>query len=260
MTSPARTLFERRDAVAIVTVNRPEVLNSLDTDTLDELAARVEECRREAVRCLVITGAGERAFVAGADIAAMAKMTGLDARVFSRRGQAVMRSLEELPIPVIAAVNGFALGGGLELAMACDFIFAADHAKFGQPEVNLGIIPGFGGTQRLARRVGVGAARQLIYSGEIIDAAEALRIGLVNRVVPRAELMTETVRVATELAAKAPVAIQQAKAAVNAGADMAIERGCQYETEAFAVTFASADSHEGLEAFLAKRKPAFSGR
>lgn len=259
MAADTCTLFERQDTVAFLTINRPQVLNALNAQTLEELAARVEQCR-DGVRCLVITGAGERAFVAGADIAAMAKMSSIEARAFAQRGQAVMRSLEDLPIPVIAAVNGFALGGGCELALACDFIFAADSAKFGQPEINLGIIPGFGGTQRLARRVGPGLARQLILSGATIDAAEALRIGLVNRVLPRAELMAEATRTATELATKAPIAIQQAKAAINAGADMALQDGCRYEAEAFGVTFGTADSHEGLEAFVAKRKPTFTGR
>ena len=260
MAADGCTLFERQDAVAILTVNRPQVLNALNPETVEALAGRVDQCRQENVRCLVVTGAGERAFVAGADIAAMLQMSGIEARAFARRGQAVLRSFEELPIPVIAAVNGFALGGGLELAMACDFILAADHAKFGQPEINLGIIPGFGGTQRLARRVSPGVARQMIYSGQLIDAAEALRIGLVNRVLPCAELMTETMRLAAELATKAPAAIQQAKAALNAGADMALEDGCRYEAEAFAVTFGTADHREGLEAFLAKRKPTFSGK
>ena len=255
----ACTRFERRDKVGVLTINRPQVLNALNPQTLDEIAEHLASCR-ENIRCLVITGAGDRAFVAGADIAAMSKMSGVEARHFARRGQSVMRSLEELPIPVLAAVNGFALGGGMELAMSCDFIFAADSAKFGQPEINLGIIPGFGGTQRLARRVGPGRARQLIYSGEMIDAAEAFRLGIVNRVLPRADLLDETLRVATDLAAKAPIAIQEAKAAINAGADMALEDGCRYEAEAFAVTFGTDDRREGMEAFLAKRKAAFTGR
>jgi enoyl-CoA hydratase len=254
------TLLERRDAVGLLTINRPQVLNALNARTLAEIAERVDACRADGARCLVITGAGDRAFVAGADIAEMSKMTGVEARDFARRGQVVMRSLEELPIPVIAAVNGFALGGGMELALACDFIVAADSAKFGQPEINLGIIPGFGGTQRLARRVGPGRARQLIYSGEMIDANEAYRLGVVNRVVPRSELLAEVLRVAADLATKAPIAIQEAKAAINAGADMALEDGCRYEAEAFAVTFGTDDRREGMAAFLAKRKAAFSGR
>jgi enoyl-CoA hydratase len=256
----ACTLFERREAVGILTLNRPEVLNALNPATLDGLAAHVGGCVGGGVRALIVTGAGDRAFVAGADIAAMAAMSSVEARAFARRGQAVMRSLEELPIPVIAAVNGFALGGGLELALACDFIFAAETAKFGQPEINLGIIPGFGGTQRLTRRVGPALAKQLVYSGDMIDAAEALRVGIVNRVLPRAELLVEAMRVARDLAAKAPVAVQQAKAAINAGADMALEDGCRYEAEAFAVTFGTDDRREGMEAFLGKRKPAFRGQ
>lgn len=256
----ACTLFDRQGAVGVLTINRPKVLNALNPETIEEIAAHVESCRREAVRCLVITGAGERAFVAGADIAVMAEMSGVQARGFARRGQAVMRSLEELPIPVIGAVNGFALGGGLELALACDFIYASENAKFGQPEVNLGIIPGFGGTQRLARRIGLGLARQLTYSGEMIDAAEALRVRLVNRVLPLPDLLGEVTRIANDLAAKAPIAIQEAKAAINAGADMALEDGCRYEAEAFAVTFGTEDRREGMTAFLAKRKASFSGR
>lgn len=256
----ACTTFERRDGVAVLTINRPKVLNALNPQTLAEIAGHVDTCRREAVRCLIVTGAGERAFVAGADIAVMAAMSGVEAREFARRGQAVMRSLEELPVPVIAAVNGFALGGGLELALACDFIYAAENAKFGQPEVNLGIIPGFGGTQRLARRIGLGLARQLTYSGDMIDAAEALRVGLANRVLPPGELMPEVTRVADDLAGKAPIAIQEAKAAINAGADMALEEGCRYEAEAFAVTFGTEDRREGMAAFLAKRKAGFTGR
>jgi enoyl-CoA hydratase len=260
MATDACTLFERREAVGILTINRPQLLNALNSPTLDEIAGHVAACANSGVRCLVVTGAGERAFVAGADIAAMATMSGVEARAFARRGQAVMRSLEELPMPVIAAVNGFALGGGLELALACDFIYAADSAKFGQPEINLGITPGFGGTQRLARRVGLGLARELTYAGSMIDAAEALRVGLANRVLPRADLLAEVTRVASDLAGKAPIALQEAKAAINAGADMALEDGCRYEAEAFAVTFGTADQREGMQAFLGKRKAAFTGR
>ncbi|MBI4518452.1 MAG: enoyl-CoA hydratase/isomerase family protein [Deltaproteobacteria bacterium] len=254
------TLFERHEAVAILTVNRPQVLNALDDQTLAELGLHLAGCRPAGVRCLIITGAGERAFVAGADIAAMSAMSSIAARIFARRGQALMRSLEEMPIPVIAAVNGFALGGGLELALACDFIYAADSAKFGQPEINLGIIPGFGGTQRLARRIGIARARELTYTGATISAAEAERLGLVNRVLPRTDLLPEVLRVAADLAGKAPLALQQAKAAISAGADMALEDGCRYEAEAFALTFSTADQKEGMAAFLAKRKAAFAGR
>lgn len=253
-------LLERDGAVATVTVNRPQALNALNPATLDELLRCCAAIRQDrAVHCLVVTGAGEKAFVAGADIAAMVGMSSLQGREFSRYGQQVMNALEELPIPVIAAVNGFALGGGLELALACDLIVAAQSAKFGQPEINLGIIPGFGGTQRLARRIGITAARLMIYSGEMISAEEALRLGLVNRVVPAGELKTEVHKLAAALAGKAPIALQQAKAAMNVGSDIDLQDGCRYESEAFAVTFGSEDRTEGMRAFLEKRRPTFRG-
>lgn len=253
-------LLEREGAVATLTVNRPQALNALNPATLDDLRGCCDEIRQDrAVRCLVVTGAGEKAFVAGADIAAMAGMSALEGRAFSRYGQQVMSGFEELPIPVIAAVNGFALGGGLELALACDLMLAAQSARFGQPEINLGIIPGFGGTQRLARRIGIAAARLMIYSGEMINAEEALRMGLVNRVVPAGELRAEVHKLAAALAAKAPIAIQQAKAAINVGSDVDLQDGCRYESEAFAVTFGSEDRAEGMRAFLDKRRPLFRG-
>jgi enoyl-CoA hydratase len=253
-------LLQRAGAVSTVTVNRPQALNALNPATLDELLRCCSEIRQDgAVRCLIVTGAGEKAFVAGADIAAMVSMSPMQGREFSRHGQQLMLALEELPIPVIAAVNGFALGGGLELALACDLIIASQSAKFGQPEINLGIIPGFGGTQRLARRVGVGAARLMIYSGEMIGADEAVRLGLVNRVVPPGELMTEVQKLAATLAAKAPIALQQAKAAITAGSEIDLQDGCRYESEAFTVTFASEDRVEGMRAFLDKRRPTFKG-
>jgi enoyl-CoA hydratase len=171
-----------------------------------------------------------------------------------------MQALEEMPIPVIAAVNGFALGGGMELAMACDLVIASQTAKFGQPEINLGILPGFGGTQRLVRRIGVAAARLMIYSGDMVDADEALRLGLINRVVAAADLMAEVQKLAAALAGKAPVALQQAKAAINVGADVDLRDGCRYEAEAFAVAFGSEDRTEGMRAFLEKRRPTFRGR
>lgn len=253
-------LVESDGAVAVITVNRPKALNALNPQTLSELG----RCAQELVdagstRCLILTGAGDRAFVAGADIAAMEKMSAAEGRSMALHGQAVMRRLELLPIPVIAAVNGFALGGGLELAMACDVILASSTAKFGQPEINLGIIPGFGGTQRLARRIGVGAARLLVYSGDMIAADEALRLGLVNRVVDPAELMNEARKLATSLAGKAPLALKQAKAAINAGVEADLDTGCRYEAESFAVTFATQDRSEGMRAFLEKRPATFKG-
>jgi enoyl-CoA hydratase len=253
-------VFEKDGPVGILTVNRPKSLNALNPATVREMGACVEAVRQDwSVRCLIITGAGDRAFVAGADISAMVTMGPLEGKAFSAHGLKVMRSLENLPIPVIAAVNGFALGGGTELALACDLIIAADKAKFGQPEINLGIIPGFGGTQRLARRIGLPRARELIYSGDMIDAETAYRCGLANKVVPLAELMTEAKALAQKLATKPPIAIQQAKEAINAGMDMDLENGCRFENEAFALSFATEDKKEGMSAFLEKREAKFRG-
>ncbi|MEW6296929.1 MAG: enoyl-CoA hydratase-related protein [Thermodesulfobacteriota bacterium] len=254
-------LFERDGAVGVLKINRPKSLNALNPATLHEIAACLDELRRDqTIRCLIITGEGDRAFVAGADIAAMVTMNALEGKRFSALGLGVLRQLEELPIPVIAAVNGFALGGGTELALACDLIIAAEKAKFGQPEINLGVIPGFGGTQRLARRIGLPRARELIYSGDMIDAETALRYGLVNKVVPSADLMAEATALANKLAAKPPIAIRQAKTAINAGVDMDLDNGCRFENEAFALTFATEDKAEGMKAFLEKREAKFTGR
>lgn len=254
-------LFEQDGPVGILTVNRPKSLNALNPATVREIGDCVEAVRHNSsVRCLIITGAGDRAFVAGADISAMATMGVVEGKAFSAHGLNVMRSLENLPIPVIAAVNGFALGGGTELALACDLIIAADKAKFGQPEINLGIIPGFGGTQRLARRIGLPRARELIYCGDMIDAETAYRCGLANKVVPLADLMTEAKALAHKLATKPPFAIQQAKEAMNAGVDMDLENGCRFENEAFALSFATEDKKEGITAFLEKRQAKFTGK
>lgn len=253
--------FEQDGAIGILTVNRPKSLNALDPATLAELAACLETVRADdGVRCLILTGAGERAFVAGADISVMVSMSPLKGKKFAALGLDVARGLEELPIPVIAAVNGFALGGGIELALACDLIVAAHTAKFGQPEINLGVIPGFGGTQRLARRIGLPLARELIYTGDVIDAETAQRYGLVNRVVPAAACLDEAKTLARTLAGKPPVAIRQAKAAINAGSDMDLQNGCRFETEAFALSFSTADKAEGMSAFLEKRTPKFTGK
>jgi len=253
-------VFEQDGPVGLLTINRPKSLNALNPATVREIGACVEAVRQDpSIRCLIITGAGDRAFVAGADISAMVAMGAIEGKAFSAHGLSVMRSLENLPIPVIAAVNGFALGGGTELALACDLIIAADKAKFGQPEINLGIIPGFGGTQRLARRIGLPRARELIYSGDMIDAETAYRCGLANKVVPLADLMTEAKALAQKLATKPPIAIQQAKEAINAGMDMDLENGCRFENEAFALSFATEDKKEGMTAFLEKREAKFRG-
>ncbi|MGE0680756.1 MAG: enoyl-CoA hydratase-related protein [Candidatus Binatia bacterium] len=254
-------LFTKDGAIGVLKINRPKSLNALNPATVKELSACLEVVRQDpSIRCLIVTGEGDRAFVAGADISAMVTMTATEGHAFSESGLGVLRKLETLPIPVIAAVNGFALGGGTELALACDLIIAADKAKFGQPEINLGIIPGFGGTQRLARRIGLPRARELIYSGDMIDAETALQYGLANKVVPLADLMNEATALAQKLAAKPPIAIRQAKAAINAGIDMDLDNGCRFENEAFALTFATEDKKEGMEAFLAKREAKFTGR
>ena len=254
-------IFTKEGHIAILKINRPKSLNALNLETVAEVAACLEEIGKDReVRCLIVTGEGDRAFVAGADISAMVSMGTVEGRSFSQAGQAVLQTLEDLPIPVVAAVNGFALGGGTELALACDLIIASDKARFGQPEINLGVIPGFGGTQRLARRIGLPRARELIYSGEMIDAETALRYGLVNRVVPAAELRTQARQMAEKLAAKPPIAIQQAKAAINAGINMDLANGCRYENEAFSLTFATEDKIEGMKAFLEKREAKFKGR
>ena len=254
-------VFEKEEAVGILTVNRLKSLNALNPATLGEIIDCLETVRQDQeTRCLIITGAGDRAFVAGADISAMVSMSALEGKAFASLGLNVARRLEEMPIPVIAAVNGFALGGGTELALACDMIIAADTAKFGQPEINLGVIPGFGGTQRLARRIGLPLARELIYTGDMIDAETALRYGLANRVVPLADCLAEAKALAHKLTTKPPIAIQQAKAAINAGIDMDIINGCRFETEAFGLTFATQDKAEGMSAFLEKRAAQFAGK
>jgi enoyl-CoA hydratase len=253
-------LLEREGPVAVLTVNRPKALNALDPATLRELLQAIREVRRDAtIRCVVLTGAGNRAFVAGADIAAMAAMGPIEGRAFSRLGHRVMHGFESLERPVVAAVGGFALGGGLELALACDFIVASETAEFGQPEINLGLIPGFGGTQRLVRRIGVGRAREIVYLGERIGARRALEIGLVDRVVPAEQVRDEALGLGRALAAKAPVALAQAKVAINGAPDVDLTTGCRLEVEAFTVTFASADRSEGLRAFLEKRPPTWRG-
>lgn len=254
-------LVQDDDGVRVLTISRPKALNALSPAVIAELGRALQDTAAGAqdgrIRALVITGAGEKAFVAGADIAAMADMTEEAARAFSRSGHAVLDALAALPIPVIAAVNGFALGGGCELALACDFIYASENAKFGQPEVKLGVIPGFGGTQRLSRRVGLSRALELCFTGDTIDAAEALRIGLVNRVVPAAELLPAAIATAKKIAAVGPLAVAAAKRVMLAGADLPLSQANALEIDAFAGLFATADQKEGMAAFLAKRKAEF---
>jgi enoyl-CoA hydratase len=256
-----RNVIFDRAAVATLTINRPQALNALNREVLGEILDVLHEIRRDpSVRVLIVTGAGERAFVAGADVAAMAKMSTIEGLEFSIFGHHVMNLIEGLPIPVIAAVNGFALGGGLELALACDLIIVSDKARFGQPEVNLGLIPGFGGTQRLPRRIGINRAREIIYSGEMFDAKSAFQWGLATQIVEPAELIPVARSLAEKFAQKPSVAIRQAKSAMRAAVTMTEEAGLRFEQEAFGVTFASADRIEGTTAFVEKRAPAWQNR
>ncbi|HZO15090.1 MAG TPA: enoyl-CoA hydratase-related protein [Polyangiaceae bacterium] len=247
---------ERDGHIATLTIQRPDKLNALNPEVLAALDAALRDLD---TRCAILTGAG-RAFVAGADIAAMAEMRPEEARRFSESGQRLCAAMEQTRFPIIAAVNGFALGGGLELALACDFIFASDKAKLGQPEVTLGVIPGFGGTQRLARRVGLGHARELVYTGALIGADEALRIGLVNRVVPTDQLLDAARETARAIAGVAPLAVNAGKRVLLRGEGMSLEAACELETQAFAALFGSDDQRTGMAAFLAKEKPTFTGR
>jgi enoyl-CoA hydratase len=256
----ANVTCERKDAISIITINRPKVLNALDQSTLTQLRAAFESARDDAsVLGVILTGAGDRAFIAGADIGELARLTVVEAEAYSRQGQAVLDLIETLGKPVIAAVNGFALGGGCETAMACTIRLAADNAKFGQPEVKLGLIPGFGGTQRLARLVGKGRALQLILSGAMIDAPEAYRIGLVNEVVAHAELMARAIEILQQITANAPLAMKFAIEAVNKGMETSLPEGLTLEGSLFAICAATHDKAEGTAAFLAKRRATFGG-
>ncbi len=251
-------LFQVHDGVGVLTFNRPKALNALNPTTLDEVADVIERVAGDdSIRVLVLTGAGEKAFVAGADINEFLSMNPLTARLFAEKGQGTFFRLEQLAKPVIACVNGFALGGGCEIAMSCDFIYASDKARFGQPEVNLGLIPGFGGTQRLLRLVGRAKAKELCMTGEMIDAQQAKELGLVAKVFPAEQLMDETMKVARALAAKSAGVLRSVKKVVDSGADMDLKNGCVLEAEAFGVCFSSEDMREGVSAFLEKRKPEF---
>ncbi|NUO77307.1 MAG: enoyl-CoA hydratase [Lysobacter sp.] len=253
-------LTSDRGAVRVIAVNRPDKLNALNADTLDALLQAFEAAAADpAVRCVVLTGSGPKAFVAGADISEMNGLTPVQGRDFSLRGQKLMRRIEKMPKPVIAMVNGFALGGGLELAMGCHLRIAADSAKVGQPEINLGLIPGFGGTQRLLRLAGRAATLELCLVGTPIDAERARQLGIVNRVVPAAELEAETFKLADQLAASAPLALRGVLDCIAVGGECGIEEGLEYETAQFGLMFATDDMREGTGAFLERRKPVFSG-
>lgn len=253
--------IEDRGAVRIVTVNRPDKLNALDSDTLDALHEAFEAAASDcAVRAIILTGAGPRAFVAGADISQMADLSPVQARDFSLRGQRTMRRIETMPKPVIAMINGFALGGGLELAMACHLRVAADTAKMGQPEINLGLVPGFGGTQRLLRLAGRAATLELCLGGAPIDAARAHQLGIVNQVQPVATLEEATMELANRLAKAAPLALRGILDCVNTGAECSIGEALEFESAQFGLIFSTGDMREGTRAFLEKRKPEFSGQ
>ena len=254
-------LFDLRDGIAVVTINRPDKLNALNDQVMGELGQAAERIATESeIHGAILTGAGPKAFVAGADIGDLSRQGPFDGKARAQRGQAVLRRLETCGKPVIAAINGFALGGGCELAMACHIRIASENAKFGQPEVKLGIAPGYGGTQRLPRLVGKGVALQLILTGELIDAQEAYRIGLVNKVVPATDLLTESEKVMRGILAMGPLAVRLAMEAVDQGLEMSLDEGLLLEANHFGLLAATDDMKEGLTAFLEKRPAKFHGR
>ena len=254
-------LFEKKGAIAYVTVNRPKVLNALNMATMEELRSAFHDIKKEtAIRAVILTGSGEKAFIAGADISELAKNDAVAAKEYTHRGQSVLNLIENLGKPVIACINGFALGGGCEIAMACTMRLASENAKLGQPEVKLGIIPGYGGTQRLPRLVGKGIAMQLVLSGEMINAQEAHRIGLVNEVVAAAELIPRAEAIAAKIIANGPLAVQYTMEAVNKGMEMPLAEGLYLEAVLFGAACATEDKKEGTTAFLEKRQPQFKGK
>ncbi|WP_026506964.1 enoyl-CoA hydratase-related protein [Butyrivibrio sp. MC2013] len=246
-------LYEQKDKIAVITINRPEALNALNSAVLDELDAVLDNVNLDEVRALVLTGAGDKSFVAGADIGEMSTLSKAEGEAFGKKGNDVFRKLETLPIPVIAAVNGFALGGGCEISMSCDIRLCSDNAMFGQPEVGLGITPGFGGTQRLARLVGAGMAKQLIYTARNIKADEALRIGLVNAVYTQEELLPAAEKMAATIAGNAPIAVRACKKAINDGLQTDIDAALVIEEKLFGSCFESEDQREGMANFLRKK-------
>src|SRR5438105_3337913 len=254
-------LLEKKNAIAYVTVNRPKVLNALNMATMEELRSAFHDIKADkSIRVVIFTGAGEKAFIAGADIGELSKHDAVSGKEYTHRGQSVLNLIENLGKPVIACLNGFALGGGCEIAMACTMRLASDNAKLGQPEVKLGIIPGYGGSQRLPRLVGKGSAMQLVLAGEMVTAQEALRMGLVNEVVPAAELISRAEALAQKIVANAPVAVQYAMEAVNKGMEMTLSEGLYLEATLFGLCCATEDKKEGTTAFLEKRAPQFKGK
>jgi enoyl-CoA hydratase len=254
-------LLSFENEVGIFTINRPKALNALNIETLREIQVGIQEVKNHPeAKVLILTGSGEKAFVAGADILEMKDMNSIEAVNFSKLGHMTLKMIQDLDRPVIAAVNGFALGGGTEIALACDFIYASENAKFGLPEVTLGIFPGFGGTQRLPRLIGKGKAKELIFTGKMISAQEAYQLGIVNRVFPQASLLEETKKAASQIAANGAIGVRLAKMVVDSGFDMELSEACTLEAFAFGVGFASEDQKEGMTAFVEKRKPNFKGR
>ncbi|BHH83089.1 crotonase [Desulforhopalus sp. 52FAK] len=252
-------IVEKDNQIATVTINRPKSLNALNKETLEELVQCFKDISEDAeTRVVIVTGSGEKSFIAGADISYMQSLNAHEAKVFGGLGHLAMKTIEETPQPVIAAVNGFALGGGCELALACDMRLGSDNAKFGQPEVNLGVVPGFGGTQRLPRLIGKGLATELLFTGNIIDATEAERIGLINRVVAADNLMAECRKIAESICLKGPISVRLCKEAVNNGIEMDLRRACSYEADLFALCFSGPEQKEGMSAFLEKRPPQFN--
>ncbi len=246
--------MEVEGQIGIITINRPKALNALNSAVLDELDKTLDAVDQEAIRCLILTGAGEKSFVAGADIGEMSTLTKAEGEAFGKKGNDVFRKLETFPIPVIAAVNGFALGGGCEISMSCDIRICSENAVFGQPEVGLGITPGFGGTQRLARIVGTGKAKEMIYGARNIKAEEAYRIGLVNNVYPAEELMPAAKKLASTIARNAPIAVRNCKRAINEGIQVDMDQAIVIEEKLFGSCFETCDQKEGMNAFLEKRK------
>ena len=254
-------IYEKSEGIATITLNRPEALNAFSKETVKEVLQALEDAKTdESVHIVILTGAGEKAFSAGADIKAMKGTNALKARELSLMGARICKALENLEKPVIAAINGYALGGGLETAMACDIRIASERARMGQTEINIGLIPGWGGTQRLTRLIGKTKAKELIYTGKIIDAKTAEQLGLVNMVVPADRFMENVRQFAAELAAKAPVALKVAKALIDKGADMSLDAAIALEREGFGVVSSTEDLQEGVSAFMEKRKPMFKGK